>query len=141
MKAGQAGLERMADEFSLDIIYVFESQAKAVVEWLRGGEKGLSASSASNVNIGIKPSRAKRLSVKEKVSPTIAFEDLLSAGRVNLVVLPEADPFLNEPVKDFEEKGKFVFSMIRFSYFGNATSGFTFPRPSRVSWPVQGRSL
>lgn len=90
----KAKLLEIAKEFSLEIIYAFGSQAKAVAGFLQEVGDGLSVPPTSDIDIGIKPSGEKALSVKEKVNLQIEFEDLLSANRVDLVVLSEADPFL-----------------------------------------------
>ena len=46
------------------------------------------------MDVGVRPSPEKKLSVKEKVHLSMALEDLFSINRVDLVVIPEGDPFL-----------------------------------------------
>jgi len=75
------------------ILYAFGSRAREVRDWAEGKLKALTKSS-SDVDIGVKPAPGRRLSVREKVRLATALEDLLNVGRVDLVVLPEADPFL-----------------------------------------------
>jgi uncharacterized protein len=48
--------------------------------------------SASDLDIGILPARP--LDVHQKIALAIALEDFFDVNRVDLVVLPEADPFL-----------------------------------------------
>ncbi len=48
--------------------------------------------STSDLDLGVLPARP--LNVDEKVALAIALEDLFNVNRVDLVVLPEADPFL-----------------------------------------------
>ncbi len=53
-----------------------------------------SVASLSDVDIGVKPSLKIGFSVKEKVNLALSLEDLFSVNRVDLVVIPEVDPFL-----------------------------------------------
>lgn len=87
-------LNQIADKFGLDIIYAFGSHTKEVAEWLKGEMSALSIPPLSDVDIGVKPSSGRQLSVKEKVRLGMALEDLFSANRVDLVVITEVDPFL-----------------------------------------------
>ena len=87
-------LNQIAETFELDIIYAFGSQAEEVAEWLKGDKRNLSISSLSDIDIGVKPSAARQLSVENKVNLTIALEDFFSANRVDLVITTEVDPFL-----------------------------------------------
>jgi len=87
-------INQIAEKFELDIIYAFGSHAEEVAEWLKGDKRNLSISPLSDVDIGVKPSAAKQLSVENKVNLTIALEDFFSANRVDLVITTEVDPFL-----------------------------------------------
>ncbi len=87
-------LSQIAEKFGLDIIYAFGSHAQEVAEWLKRERSALSISPLSDVDIGVKPSSGRQLSVKEKVRLGMALEDLFSANRVDLVVITEVDPFL-----------------------------------------------
>jgi len=89
-------LQEIAHGFSLDIIYAFGSQAKPVAELFQDKDQTaqLLLLQGSDVDIAVKPHSKERLSVREKVNLTMALEDLFSVSRVDLVVLPEADPFL-----------------------------------------------
>ncbi len=87
-------ISQIADKFGLDIVYAFGSQAKAVAGWINGEISALTISSSSDVDIGVKPRPGKNLTIKEKVHLSMAFEDLFTISRVDLVVIPEADPFL-----------------------------------------------
>lgn len=49
---------------------------------------------ASDVDIGIQPARGHRLTARERVRLTLALEEELGVSRVDLVILPEANPFL-----------------------------------------------
>ncbi len=46
------------------------------------------------MDIGVRPLPGVRWTVEEKVRLAQALEDLLGCSRVDLVVLPEADPFV-----------------------------------------------
>ena len=86
-------LARICETFRVDILYAFGSRAEEVREWLAGDRVTLSPD-PSDVDIGVRPVPGVRLSVYDKVRLTQALEDLLGVGRVDLVVLPEADPFV-----------------------------------------------
>lgn len=94
MEAPKKIISQISDESDLDIIYAFGSQAKAVARWIKGETSALKISSSSDVDIGVKPRLGKDLSIEEKVHLSILFEDLFAVNRVDLVVIPEADPFL-----------------------------------------------
>ncbi len=87
-------LLEIAKQFHLDIIYAFGSQAENVAKFLNGKIPDIRISSSSDVDIGIKPRPGKIFTIKEKVQLSILFEDLLNVSRVDLVTIPEADPFL-----------------------------------------------
>ena len=74
-------------------LYVFGSRAREVQDWL-GRDGAASLSGPSDVDIGVRPIPGVRWGVDDKVHLAIALEDLFGCGRVDVVVLPEADPFL-----------------------------------------------
>lgn len=90
----KTGLVQIAEEFSLDAIYVFGSEAKQVVRWMEGDKPGISVQPQSDVDIGVKPPIGRSLTVKEKVDLASALEDFFAVNRVDLAVIPEVDPFL-----------------------------------------------
>jgi predicted nucleotidyltransferase len=57
------------------------------------GARPALAEPASDVDIGVKPKQGKSFSVREKSEIAVALEDILLVHRIDLVVLPEADPF------------------------------------------------
>ena len=87
-------LIQIAEEFGLDMIYVFGSEGKQVLGWLEGDKRGISILPQSDVDIGVKPAVGRTVPVKEKVDLALALEDFFSVNRVDLVVIPEVDPFL-----------------------------------------------
>lgn len=85
-------IENLCKEFGISILYVFGSRSKEVVQFLAGKTK--LPRKDSDVDIGVKPFPAKKLTEKEKVLLTIRLEEILGVDRVDLVLLPEVDPFL-----------------------------------------------
>jgi predicted nucleotidyltransferase len=88
-----ATLEDIATRFGLDAIYLFGSRATAVAAFLRG-RRELDPNHPSDVDVGVVPAVGERLTVRDKVRLAIALEDAWDVGRVDLVLLPEASPFL-----------------------------------------------
>jgi predicted nucleotidyltransferase len=86
-------LERLAQEFNLDIIYAFGSRAREVADALASKGQAL-PESLSDVDIGVKPLPGQDLTVSDKVEIAQRVEDMLDVPRVDLVCLPEVDPFL-----------------------------------------------
>ena len=86
-------LEHLCQEFSVDILYVFGSRATEVRDWFASTRHDLSQS-ASDIDIGVKPSSSAKFSVHEKVKLALALEALFGVTRVDLVSLSDADPFL-----------------------------------------------
>jgi predicted nucleotidyltransferase len=87
-------LSTIAGGFNLHIIYAFGSRAKEVHEWIKGSMQDLDIPFSSDVDIGVKPAPSKTLSVKEKVAVSMELEELFSVRNVDLLVIPEVDPFL-----------------------------------------------
>ena len=94
MKERRKILNQIAERFGLSVIYAFGSKANEVLEWLEYERSELSISSSSDMDIGVKPYPGKKLSVQEKVYLTMALEDLFAVRNIDLVVIPEVDPFL-----------------------------------------------
>jgi predicted nucleotidyltransferase len=91
MRGRAESLAELCRQFEIDILYVFGSRGLEVREWAASQRADLSPGLA-DVDIGIKS--AKHFTVHDKVQIAIALEDLLGVNRVDLVSLPEADPFL-----------------------------------------------
>ena len=94
MKKRKDKLAEIARAFDLEITYAFGSHAGDAVEWLKNEQSSFPILSSSDLDIGIKPAMKKKLSVKEKSHLAMALEDLFSVSRVDLVNIPEIDPFL-----------------------------------------------
>jgi predicted nucleotidyltransferase len=88
-----SSLAEICRRFGVAVLYVFGSRATEVRDWLQGQHHRL-ARSVSDVDIGILPLPDLSWGVTEKVRFAIALEDFLDCDRVDLVYLPEADPFL-----------------------------------------------
>ncbi len=93
MKRREEYLANLCYEYGIDILYAFGSRAKEVKSWLKEDLRDLPPS-LSDIDIAIKPISGKYLDIKEKVQLTIALEDFFKVPRADLVVIPEADPFL-----------------------------------------------
>lgn len=87
----RAALEALCRRFQVHILYAFGSRGREALAWLDGDGHGLPPG-PSDLDIGVKP--AEPLDIRRKVELAIALEDLFAVNRVDLVVLPEADPFL-----------------------------------------------
>ena len=85
-----AGLARRE---ALVAVYAFGSRAKEALEALSAGDARLQPSS-SDLDIAVVAEPGKHLTVLDKVRIAQELEDLSGTPRVDLVVLPEADPFL-----------------------------------------------
>lgn len=86
-------LKRICEEYAIDILYVFGSRSKEAKAWLDNNLVGLQPG-ISDLDIGVKPAVKAVFSVRTKVNLALALENLFGVTRVDLVVLPEADPFL-----------------------------------------------
>ena len=86
-------LEDFCRAHDLDALFVFGSRAEEVCRSLEADVPAPEASS-SDVDIGILPPESAVLPVDRKVAIATGLEDLRGVSRVDLVVLPEADPFL-----------------------------------------------
>jgi hypothetical protein len=86
-------LEELCRTYDLDALYVFGSRGEEVCRRL-DDDRVPAAAAGSDVDIGILPPERSVLSVDRKVAIVTALEDLFGVSRVDLFVLPEADPFL-----------------------------------------------
>jgi predicted nucleotidyltransferase len=91
-------LREICDRYRIDLVYSFGSRTCEVRDFLNGlGE--LDKSIPSDVDIGVRVSPGHgAMSVREKVQLATEMEELLGVGRVDLVILSEADPFLSANV-------------------------------------------
>jgi len=87
------GLPGLCHRHGVAIMYAFGSRGREVRDWLAGGSAA-PLSGTADVDIGVRPTPEVSWGVEDKVRLAIALEDLFGCQRVDLVVLPEADPFL-----------------------------------------------
>nr|NLD40173.1 nucleotidyltransferase domain-containing protein [Actinomycetales bacterium] len=86
----------LALRYDLLAVYVFGSRAAETAERVCSGYPAPPAATMgdSDVDIGVQPDWRRRLSASERVELMQALEDELGVPRADLVILPEADPFL-----------------------------------------------
>jgi len=88
-------LQKIAERYGLSAIYAFGSRAAETGARVRGKNHPAQAlPSDSDLDLGIQPSRRTRLTARDKVRLSLAVEDLFQVPGVDLVVIPEVDPFL-----------------------------------------------
>jgi predicted nucleotidyltransferase len=98
MTSLQEKLRELADRYRIDLVYSFGSRTHEVKDFLNGlGELDKSGTSDADIGVKLSPGAAA-MSIREKVKLAIELEELLGAGRVDLVILSEADPFLSANV-------------------------------------------
>ena len=88
-----SALDGLCRAFGLDAIYVFGSRATEVAAAARLG-RPLDVDAGSDIDVGVLPRAVTRIDARERARLTMALEDALSGARVDLVLLPEAPPFL-----------------------------------------------
>ena len=86
-------LKALSTRYELSAVYAFGSRATEIARAIRG-QTGSPEFPESDIDIGVQPVPDRRLTAQERVGLAVELEDLLGAKRVDLVVLPEADPFL-----------------------------------------------
>ncbi|MDD5206965.1 MAG: nucleotidyltransferase domain-containing protein [Desulfobacterales bacterium] len=89
----ERALARLSKRYRLSAFYAFGSRAKEAAALVRR-KSGKLARSDRDVDIAVLPDVQVVLSAREKVEISLELEELLGAPRVDLVILPEADPFL-----------------------------------------------
>jgi predicted nucleotidyltransferase len=93
MSSIEEQLQEVAGQYKIAAFYVFGSRAAEIASHVYGQEVSPQHPD-SDVDIGVQPASGQRLTARERVRLAMALEDLLGVKRVDLVVLPEADPFL-----------------------------------------------
>lgn len=86
-------LARISERYRLSAFYAFGSRAKEVAALIQRKSDILVKSNA-DVDIAVLPDSRVILSAREKVEIVLELEDLFGVSRVDLVILPETDPFL-----------------------------------------------
>jgi predicted nucleotidyltransferase len=93
MNERRNALREIALRFGVDLVYVFGSRSEEVLDWIAGRRADF-APSLSDVDIGALLPGGVVWPVAEKVRFAQTFEDFFAVGRVDFVILNEADPFL-----------------------------------------------
>ena len=83
----------LARQYHLVALYAFGSRATEIAARVTG-EMVTVALHSSDVDIGVLPVRGHRLTAQDRVRLAMALEDALDVDRVDLVILPEASPYL-----------------------------------------------
>ena len=86
-------IEYLCRTHGIDALYVFGSRTQEVCRHL-DDERLPAVGAGSDVDIGILPAVSTVLTVDRKVAIAAAIEDLFDVRRVDLVVIPDADPFV-----------------------------------------------
>jgi predicted nucleotidyltransferase len=84
-------LGALCDAHAIQVLYAFGSRAREALEFI-SGQRGALTQAGSDLDIGVKPAAA--LGIKEKASIALELEEFFSVPRVDLISIPEADPFL-----------------------------------------------
>ena len=91
-ESAEEALALICQRFDIAALYAFGSRGAEIRRLVEQGQP--QKSSPSDVDIGVRPIPGSPLSLQNKVRLAIALEDLFNVDRVDLVSLPEADPFL-----------------------------------------------
>lgn len=83
-------LIHLCEQYALDSLYAFGSQAQSAVRSIEMNTP--MPPSESDLDMGVLPRNP--LSVIQKIELALALETMFDVSRVDLVALPEADPFL-----------------------------------------------
>lgn len=86
-------IQELAERVPVSALYVFGSRAPEIKSLVEGRDEERMASEA-DVDIGVQPEFGQRLTAEDRVEIVLFLEKLLGVKRVDLVVLPEAGPFL-----------------------------------------------
>ena len=87
------GLRSICRRYGIDAVYAFGSRAADIAR-LVTCDQPLSDTTTSDVDIGVLPKSGYSLDPQAKVRLMAELEDLFEVGRVDLVSLTEAPPFL-----------------------------------------------
>ena len=86
-------LASLCRSYDTQILYAFGSRGREAWEWMHGKREALPPG-PPDLDIGVKPIYGAAFPVRRKVELALALEDFFGVSRVDLVFLPEADPFL-----------------------------------------------
>jgi predicted nucleotidyltransferase len=86
-------LTSISERYQISAIYSFGSKGSEVAALVKGEAVGF-RQMKSDVDIGILPQSQVMMSPKHKVQLSTELEELLDIYRIDLIILPDADPFL-----------------------------------------------
>jgi predicted nucleotidyltransferase len=89
----ESALRALTGQYALVAVYASGSRADEIAARVIG-EVVSTWPSDPDVDIGVLPERDVRLDAQDRVSLMLALEDLFAVSRVDLVILPEAPPYL-----------------------------------------------
>ncbi|MFH1294183.1 MAG: nucleotidyltransferase domain-containing protein [Pseudomonadota bacterium] len=89
----EKAFREIVGRYELAEVYAFGSRATEVAECLTGKAASI-VPRQSDVDIGIMPKRGMTLNSRDRVYLAMELEDFLKVPRVDLVMIPEAEPFL-----------------------------------------------
>ena len=89
----QEKIRTLALNHRIGSLYVFGSRTAEIAALVRGGAIKPEFPH-SDIDIGVYPKKGKRLSGQDRVEIALELEDIFSADRVDVVILPEAETFL-----------------------------------------------
>jgi predicted nucleotidyltransferase len=133
-------ISRLAQTFGLADIYVFGSRAQEIAAAVRKGKISKTAPS-SDVDIGVRPMHGIKLSLRDKINLAIELEDIFDVNRVDLVVIPDCDPFLALNII----RGEILYAVdhldqSRYELFVLRRAGDLYPfKKARIEMVLQGQ--
>ena len=77
----------------VETLYAFGSRGREALAWVQGQSERMRGGT-SDLDVGVRPLRGRTWALDDKVQMAIALEDLTGVARVDLVFLPDADPFV-----------------------------------------------
>jgi hypothetical protein len=86
-------LRSICNAYGIQILYAFGSRADEFHAAVFSGSI-IDQTLAADIDVAIKLIPKHRLSIRQKAELAIELEDLLGVGRIDLVHMPDADPFL-----------------------------------------------
>ena len=86
-------LAALCSRHSVAVLYAFGSRAQQAKEWLEESIASL-PESGSDLDLGVLPETGIYLNARKKVDLTLELEDFFNVHRVDLLILPEAPPYL-----------------------------------------------
>ncbi len=89
----QQKLERICRSYDVVSLYVFGSRSEEIAARV-AGRPSVPGPAGSDIDVGVQPAPDRLRDVDERVELTQALEDLFHVPRVDLVILPQASPFI-----------------------------------------------